>query len=86
MAAATAKGLSLVIPGVQDPVEFFHVTRWNPGLLVGSPGTWTALARFHAWAVAGICVVADTIVRTVKLGVTITNAVLDRIRRWCSAI
>jgi oxygen-dependent protoporphyrinogen oxidase len=48
VAAETAKGLSLVIPGVQEHVEFFHVTRWNPGLLVGSPGTWTALARFHA--------------------------------------
>ena len=37
-----------LLPGVDDNVEFFHVTRWHPALLMARPGTWTDLARFHA--------------------------------------
>jgi protoporphyrinogen/coproporphyrinogen III oxidase len=47
IAALTAHGLSMIVPGIEDHVEYFHVTRWNPALLLAKPGTWQALARFH---------------------------------------
>jgi oxygen-dependent protoporphyrinogen oxidase len=37
-----------LIPGVDNDVDFYHVTRWHPALLMARPGTWTSLARFHS--------------------------------------
>jgi protoporphyrinogen/coproporphyrinogen III oxidase len=43
-----AARLNRIIPGVDATVEFFNVERWDPGLLMAGPGTWTRIARFHA--------------------------------------
>jgi oxygen-dependent protoporphyrinogen oxidase len=48
VARASIEGLNLLLPGIEDHVEFCHVSRWKPGLLMGKPGTWSALARFHS--------------------------------------
>jgi len=48
VATLIAQRLSRWVPHVEDSVEFFHVTRWHPALLMARPGTWTSLARFHA--------------------------------------
>jgi oxygen-dependent protoporphyrinogen oxidase len=42
------KGIDLLLPGVGDHLLFHHINRWKPALLMGRPGTWTALARFHS--------------------------------------
>ncbi len=47
VARESIKGLELLLPGIGDHVLFRHVSRWKPGLLMGTPGTWSALARFH---------------------------------------
>jgi protoporphyrinogen/coproporphyrinogen III oxidase len=48
VAALTADAIGQVLPHVPLDVEFAHVTRWYPAGLLGRPGTWAALARFHA--------------------------------------
>jgi len=53
VATESIKGLNLLLPGIENHVEFFHVSRWKPGLLMGRPGTWSALARFHSLVPAG---------------------------------
>jgi oxygen-dependent protoporphyrinogen oxidase len=72
VARESIKGLNLLLPGIEDHVEFFHVVRWKPGLLMGTPGTWSALARFHS------LVPADTRVRFAGdyLGGSTTNSAL----------
>jgi oxygen-dependent protoporphyrinogen oxidase len=47
VAAQVAHRLSRYVPGVEDNVEFFHISRWDPALLIAKPGTWSSLARFH---------------------------------------
>jgi hypothetical protein len=34
--ALTARGLRTIVPGIEDHVERYHVTRWNPALLLGN--------------------------------------------------
>lgn len=48
VAQASVKGLEMLLPNLENNVEFYHVSRWKPGLLKGTPGTWTSLARFHS--------------------------------------
>jgi len=48
VAMESIKGLNLLLPGIENHVLFHDVSRWKPGLLMGKPGTWSALARFHS--------------------------------------
>jgi oxygen-dependent protoporphyrinogen oxidase len=37
-----------ILPGVAESVEFTHVTRWRPAVVMSRPGTYRDLARFTA--------------------------------------
>ena len=37
-----------ILPGVADAVEFAHVQRWRPAVVMSRPGTYRDLARFTA--------------------------------------
>ena len=37
-----------ILPGIGDTVEFTHVTRWRPAVVMSRPGTYRDLTRFTA--------------------------------------
>jgi protoporphyrinogen/coproporphyrinogen III oxidase len=43
----TLEGISMVLPNVEQHVEFFNVKRWSAAVMLSGPGTWTSMARFH---------------------------------------
>ncbi len=47
VASLIIERVAKLIPGVENKVDFHHVTRWHPALLMAKPGTWTSLAKFH---------------------------------------
>jgi oxygen-dependent protoporphyrinogen oxidase len=45
---AALPAIDRVLPGVARTVEFTHVTRWRPAVVMSRPGTYRDLARFSA--------------------------------------
>lgn len=46
--AAALPAIDRLLPGVADSVEFAHVQRWRPAVVMSRPGTYRDLARFSA--------------------------------------
>jgi oxygen-dependent protoporphyrinogen oxidase len=45
---AAIPAIDRLLPGVANSVEFTHVTRWRPAVVMSRPGTYRDLARFSA--------------------------------------
>lgn len=45
---AAVPAVDRILPGVADAVEFAHVQRWRPAVVMSKPGTYRDLARFTA--------------------------------------